>query len=283
MVQAAPRDIATLPVSRNSGQALIETALVMPLFVFIILGTLQLSLMHQAHAMTKYAAYKAVRTGSIRSAKTDAMERAAVAVLLPMISFTKKDGHESIKPITDAFSYGVKATELLPNRMPPLFVLKYVEVKICGPLIKNARNTQGIDPVAQKAGNEVQFDAPRTVTKMDWLASEATKLRVEVTFNYRLPIPFANMMIYWITRGQEDAELMWVMRMSEKQTELTDHQWSERFVYDEIARNEHDYILPIRATYAMRMMSDLYPDKSGFELPKENTCHIPFPHSGSDE
>ncbi len=37
---------------------MVETAIVMPLFVFIMLGTLQLGLMHQAHAMTKYAAYK---------------------------------------------------------------------------------------------------------------------------------------------------------------------------------------------------------------------------------
>src|SRR5882672_3137010 len=89
------------PVPRDSGQAFVETALTMPLFVFVILGTLQLGLMHQAHALTKYAAYKAVRAGALRHAKKDVMERAAVAVLLPMISW-QRDGIEQVMPVPDA-------------------------------------------------------------------------------------------------------------------------------------------------------------------------------------
>ena len=42
MAFAALSDLGRLRVSRDSGQTLVETALVMPLFVFVILGTLQL-------------------------------------------------------------------------------------------------------------------------------------------------------------------------------------------------------------------------------------------------
>src|SRR5688572_13227446 len=68
------------------GQAAVETAIVMPLFVFTLLGLLQLGLLHQARLLTKYAAYKAVRSGSINRAKVDVMENAAIAVMLPMLS-----------------------------------------------------------------------------------------------------------------------------------------------------------------------------------------------------
>ena len=56
----------------------------MPLFVFLVLGLLQLGLLHQARLLTKYAAFKAVRVGAIHNAKMEAMKRAALAVMLPM-------------------------------------------------------------------------------------------------------------------------------------------------------------------------------------------------------
>ena len=52
---------------RDSGQALVESALTLPLLVFMVLGTLQLFMMLHARIMTQYAAYKAVRAGSLVS------------------------------------------------------------------------------------------------------------------------------------------------------------------------------------------------------------------------
>ncbi len=52
-------------VNRESGQALVEAALTLPLTVFLILGTLQLFLLLQARTLTEYAAFLAVRKGSV--------------------------------------------------------------------------------------------------------------------------------------------------------------------------------------------------------------------------
>ena len=57
---------------RESGQAAVESALVMPLAVFLILGTLQLFMLLQGRIMAEYAAWRAVRrrgpTNGTRSA-----------------------------------------------------------------------------------------------------------------------------------------------------------------------------------------------------------------------
>ena len=45
-----------------------ETALVLPVFVFLILGLLQMGLMSHARVLTKYAAFKAVRAGAVVTA-----------------------------------------------------------------------------------------------------------------------------------------------------------------------------------------------------------------------
>jgi hypothetical protein len=265
----------------DSGQALVETAITMPLFVFIMLGTLQLGLMHQAHALTKYAAYKAVRAGALHNAKKDVMELAAAAVLIPMVSW-ESNGVDIVSPVTDGTSW---VTKLIEGRLrAQIDQMKIAEVKICGPTKQTARMTGGISSEAQKADKETQFDAPWQPASSSWRESERNKLRVEVTFNYRLPIPFANGMIYWIARGQENSELLFVTRTGFQQTQLKDPALTERARYDEMARLKLGYILPIRATYTMRMMSDLYPDgSSDYELPDQNTCHIPWAKKSGGE
>lgn len=259
---------------RDAGQAMVETAITMPLFVFIMLGTLQLGLMHQAHALTKYAAYKAVRAGAMNHAKKEVMELAAAAVLIPMVSW-QDNGIETVSPITDGASWTAKLMEARIRSQATQ--MKIADVKVCGPTKQTARGTGGISTEAVAAAQEVQFDAPWVPKNTGWRDSERNKLRVEVTFNYRLPIPFANGMIYWITRGQEDSELLWVTRTGEEQTQLKDRLLSERARYDAMARAKLGYVLPIRATYTMKMMSDLYPNgNSDFELPDKNTCTIPW-------
>ena len=51
--------------NKESGQAMVETAIIIPLFIFILLGILQMGLIYQAKVLLKYAAYRAARTGPI--------------------------------------------------------------------------------------------------------------------------------------------------------------------------------------------------------------------------
>ena len=252
----------------------------MPLFVFVLLGTLQLGLMHQAQALTTYAAYRAVRAGSLSHAEHDVMRRAASAALLPMMS-SQEDGKEKVWTVTGATDYATKV-QLLRARWL-LMPIKPVEVRICGPTLTGVGTTTGINASARRPANVVQFDAPLNIDQANWRASDRTKLRVEVTFNYRMPIPFANMMLYQIVRGQEDAELLLVTRTGEQDPLRERFRRREtRLLHDAMAAAGQGYTLPIRATYAMRMMSDLYPRRSGFQLPQQNTCHIPFARGAAE-
>src|SRR5687768_13160612 len=72
----------------QSGQAAVETALTLPLALFMILGALQLFLMLQARMMAHYAAYKAVRAGAVNYGDCEVMKDAALAALLPTFAKT---------------------------------------------------------------------------------------------------------------------------------------------------------------------------------------------------
>ena len=57
---------------------MVESAIVMPLMVFIILGVIQLSMIQHARIMTEYAAYNAARAGIVWNGDPWVMENAAI-------------------------------------------------------------------------------------------------------------------------------------------------------------------------------------------------------------
>ncbi|QSQ20080.1 pilus assembly protein [Pyxidicoccus parkwayensis] len=253
----------------QSGQAAVESAIVLPLFVFLILGILQLGLMHQARLMTKYAAYKAVRAGSLHNANVGEMEKAALAVLLPLVGTRTggQDGIEIIRPVGSANEFNTKWSELATNEMPGVG-LKYAEVMVCGPTKEDI--TAG--------GREFDFDDPANTAPGNWRESQRTKLRIQVTFNYRMIIPFADWVIYHAARGREIAD---VIRMGKpkaaEQARLAGRKFASAGVsesaYDDAAAQDV-YIMPIRATYTMRMQSNYYLNTNS--LPERNECKFPF-------
>lgn len=238
----------------QGGQALVETALVLPLYVFLLLGLLQLGLMHQARLMTKYAAYKAVRAGVLHSADPDAMERAALAALLPLVS-RKVNGVERITPVAGFQAYIDKWrwNEVQSNRIAEAPELKLVQATICGPLTGDL-----------PSGPEVDFDDPANAGAGNWRGSQKTKLRVQILFNYRMPIPFASWMFHAIASGRAVSSA--VFRGAPENAAAT------RFLAYQDLADQGVYVLPIRANYTMRMQSNLFRSR----LPDENECQLPF-------
>lgn len=74
------------PPQRESGQAAVETAITMPLALFMVLGTLQLFMMLQGRLFAEHAAWAAVRVGAVHHGDCRAMTHASILALLP--SFT---------------------------------------------------------------------------------------------------------------------------------------------------------------------------------------------------
>ncbi len=232
---------------------MVETAIVLPLVIFLILGILQLSLMHQARMLTRYAAFKATRAGALHRAKIDIMKNAAFGVLLPIAgrvnaeSFYRTDSPEGY---ADAWMQAAEASQ--PGGVP------YVQVTICNPT-SQAGWTDATD-----------FDDPEFAGVDSWEGYARTRLHVQVTFYYRLMIPFANMVLWWITYGQENPIMLEVNRMNNYDPQ---NYGSGRAIEDTYqAAQQGIYYIPIRAHYAYRMQSNALPD----QLPAENNCRVPF-------
>lgn len=270
---------------RQRGQAAVETAIVMPLFIFIMLGLLQLGLMHQAKLMTKYAAFKAVRAGSLNRGDPQAMQYAAIAALMPVI--TQKNpmsggggarvGQEQygLFQVASASKY-VKAFDTV-SKGASSSSDKLVEVTICHPKKSDAKSSTDFDdPDSNPLGGN-----------NDWRPFEHTKLAIQVTLYYRLFIPFANAFVWYAAYGNESADQIRTMKqVLRSKTETTASKsrkardgggWTLETLKSEADKG--NYIMPIRASYAMRMMSNFAESNP---LPSTNECRVAWPKKGKN-
>lgn len=72
-------------MGRQSGQAAVESALTLPLVLFLILGSLQLFLLSQSRLLAQYGAFQATRVGSVNHGACKPMTHAALLSVLPMV------------------------------------------------------------------------------------------------------------------------------------------------------------------------------------------------------
>lgn len=253
----------------------------MPLFVFTVLGIMQLSLLHQSRLLTKYAAYKAARSGALNRANQDVMERAAISVMLPMVTRENpiSAGSGGTQPqyglykVSGASDFVQGYKEVADSRRNESASRaggnkKLVEVTVCHPLSGDLDSTK-------------DFDDPNTSPLNDWRASENTKLSVQVTTYLHLIVPFANAFIWWSARGKfsgQRADTMKALRMEHDGTNSkNDDRKNFNGMYTikdlEAEAERGSYIIPVRASYAYRMHSNLGENVS---LPQKNLCHVPF-------
>ena len=67
----------------ESGQAMVESAIIIPMMTFLSLAIIQLVMVQHAKIMTEYAAFNAARAGIVWNADKIIMENAAIISLLP--------------------------------------------------------------------------------------------------------------------------------------------------------------------------------------------------------
>jgi hypothetical protein len=252
----------------DSGQVGVETAIVMPMTVFMILGILQLSMMQQARLLTEYAAFRAVRAGAIDQVNCGKMLNAAVQGILPSLGRT--DTAEDLI-----------ATYTIPSLASP---------RTPGGLRDPRHNISGvpgldivdIDWIVKQSNNAQQ--APYTAQDFDD-PDRSLYLVAQVTYDYELRIPFADFMIHemWTGGNYLSGQVDQLVPTEKTTSNISDiqmqaHRMSEfssdpnsslRAKMVAAVVGFHRYFVPIVASYSMRMMSNL---PSGVSANSQSSC-----------
>ncbi len=101
-----------------------------------------------------------------------------------------------------------------------------------------------------------------------------------MTFFYRLVIPFANGVLWYAAAGvdPQQHELMQVLRMRAKNSDESGR-GAKTIQGLKTQASAGNYLLPIRANYAMRMQSNVM----GSQLPGQNLCRVNFKKKTNDD
>jgi hypothetical protein len=246
-------DTEESPHSAQSGQAAVESALTLPLLVFLILGTLQLFMMLQGRIMAEYAAFEAVRAGSRHHGDCKAMIHAAMAGLLPTVEPFVRPGGNPAQQLADAWAARLGSNvrdQPVPQYEPGR------DSGHDGPVFWLVREQPRALSLNEK--EDLDFDTPTGD------GNSARRLEVRLIYWYRLRIPFADwvmsrMMLAHL--GLQDYNAVNPLMVTDK-----DAGWSkevEQVVNLDIKVREElvqkvmagKYVFPIQATYGMRMMT----------------------------
>ena len=231
------------PEGRQSGQATVEAALTLPLTIFLMLGTLQFFLLLQARALTEYAAFRAVRTGSVKHGDCEAMTHAALGVLLP--SFARTDS-----PAALGAAFRTHRDNRYHSKADGGHTGTIVWIARERPLSGSLRGDE-----------EESFDDVNRYASVE----DVVRLEARLVFWFPMRIPFAN----WVL-GR-----MFLAHLGLREYSSTDPlqpartaHWGGRAppVLDVAIREElleraarREYVFPLQATYAMRMMTPARP------------------------
>jgi TadE-like protein len=204
------------PSQRESGQAAVESALILPLMVFMVLGLLQLTMVQQAKLMTEYAAYQAARAGVVWNGNNERMHDAALMAILPTLGRTDSLANVGVTWLK-ATAYDM-ALQQLPwgtrQDINGAYLRGLVRVDLVNPAEHGQIN--GIWKL-RSANNwrELDFDGPDTYPEIPNLeprlakffnlatpdAAErtyrrATVLQIRLRYWYDMRIPFANHVVF---------------------------------------------------------------------------------------
>lgn len=216
-----PEGLTSRLLGASRGQAAVESAIAIPMSMFVILGLIQMAMLQQARMLADYAAYKGARAASVGRAECPLIARAEVAALVPTLG--RADGASAWGTVYD----------------------KYKD---------NQRNGQPVVHNEWRIDNVVKpFDKPLQP------GDKPEKLHLRMHYFYEMTIPFANWLIarYFLAqRGlQSWANMVDPIEPAATTRPLTTVGASTD---DNIANayfNQHHYVVPIMASWSFRMFS----------------------------
>jgi hypothetical protein len=225
------------------GQAAVETAIVLPMMVFLVLGTLQMSLAHQARLLNEYAAFKVARAASVYRLACRPMVNAALMALIPSLSRT------GVNPDLRA-RYTSVARRVLGANQPLGFSFNGA-----GP-IPLVQVDYWVSDFRRNESFDLQLEA----------GQRPTKVHVRLAYFYEYRIPFAGWIIsrVWLASqtGRQWATgadpITPVRRWAGAVTRVVDR--SPDWVVAQQGIDQGYFTVPLVSTWSMRMMSDPLPD-----------------------
>lgn len=231
----------------SGGNALVESAIVLPLWLLLFLCTLQLALLGRARLLTEYAAYRAARAGILWNGDPERMQRAAIQTLRSTACPTRV---VEARTLCSLYATDGGATALTALSADAYLAFPGVHVHILSP------HWPSHGALFDLGGEELDFDrfGPEPERR------DATLLTIQIQYWFELKIPFADGIVWnaWLAtrkgisslHAAEDEEIH-----RGAYTPVSARAWA---AMREEGRTGRVYFIPVVAHATLRMQSNFF-------------------------
>jgi hypothetical protein len=280
-----------------SGQALVETAIVLPTMILVGLGAFQLMFIQHARVLTEYAAYNACRAGIVHNGDPDVMTNAALISVLPvygptndvpslLLTYAKTKFLSVVSGGLDQMVNGISDLLRDITGLPVNLSELVVDVSLINVLVLNPAPISFIDASGSQK-EEIDFD-----DVLDPFHAEKNVLVIETRILVPLKIPIINKVIYnlWLAKillqhpvlrtdlidqvayktklqGGQDLEAAIKEHIHDPRgiTPEDLRLWQQLQLMD-LAAGQGVYLMPVYAKHAMQMQSNMFLNNASRQL-----------------
>ncbi len=170
----------------NTGQAMVEYIIILPVLLLLIMGILQFALIYQAKITLNYAAFETARAGSLNNAKITAMQDAFASAMAPL--YSNDDGANEF----------IQARQWVRNQITD----GYVGITVINP--SNASFTEfgvnNADGNLEIPNDNLMYRDATPLGGSQQSLQDANLLKIHIGYCYELYVPFVNRIIWLMQR-----------------------------------------------------------------------------------
>ncbi|AGF76844.1 TadE-like protein [Desulfocapsa sulfexigens DSM 10523] len=225
----------------NSGQSMAEFLIILPVMLLLIFGAIQFALIYHAKITLNYAAFEAVRAGTLGQGKFDEVKEGFARGLAPLYSYFESDPDLRKKRDPNATAGDqIEAFQMARDKI-------YKEFDTSSKLIRierlNPSDTTFLSFASDATlpNDNLRYRSSKTKGKEQVSLQDANLLHLRVTYWYPLYVPFVNKLIFNTF-------------ICHKKSPGFSGKWADDPV---CLDKDQDPVIPLTATAVMRMQTPL--------------------------
>ncbi len=179
------------------GQAMVEYLIVLPSLLLLVLGTLQFAFIWQAKITLNYAAFEAVRAGTLNQAQLDPMQKAFARGLAPLFTHPTLACDEA--GVFNSNTGSSCAIRMAKREVTRQINNGYVRIQVVNPspasFLDHGKDLDG-DGLLEIPNDNLMFrDAAANIGASQQSIQDANLLKIHVSYCFELHVPVVNRLL----------------------------------------------------------------------------------------
>ena len=188
--------IATRMLSSHSGQGMVEFLIVLPVMLLLLFGAIQFALIYHAKITLNYAAFEAVRAGSLGQGKFDEVKEGFARGIAPLYSYFESDGDlRKKRDLANTAHDQIEAFQMARDKIYNDFdsPVKLIRIERLAP---TDTTFASFSPDKELPNDTLKYRSAKKMGKEKISLQDANLLHLRITYWYPLYVPLVNSLIF---------------------------------------------------------------------------------------